>query len=113
MTSTFGRNLRITIFGEAKGPVIGITCDGLPAGLPVDPSVMEKALLKRRAYGDWSEESRKESENNLAASLQTLKKIAEEKGIMAGTPVSTFLANLYFTDEEIESLVNRLHFLKW
>ena len=42
MTSTFGRNLRITIFGEAQGPAIGVTCDGLPAGLPVDPSVMER-----------------------------------------------------------------------
>ena len=47
MTSTFGRNIRITVFGEAQGECIGITCDGLPAGLPVDPSVMEKALLKR------------------------------------------------------------------
>ena len=85
MTSTFGRNLRITIFGEAQGPVIGITCDGLPAGLPVDPSVMEKALIKRRAYGDWSEESRKEDTPILLSGVTA--------GVTNGAPMTIVLEN--------------------
>jgi len=57
MTSTFGRNIRITVFGEAQGECIGITCDGLPAGMPVDMQAMEAAIAKRKAYGDGSTET--------------------------------------------------------
>ena len=85
MTSTFGRNLRITLFGEAQGPAIGITCDGLPAGLPVDPSVMEKALLKRRAYGDWAEDVRPEDVPVILSGMTA--------GVTNGAPLTILLHN--------------------
>ena len=85
MTSTFGRNLRITIFGEAKGPAIGITCDGLPAGLAVDPAAMEKALVKRRAYGDWSEEIRAEDTPVILSGVTA--------GVTNGAPLTIILNN--------------------
>jgi len=85
MTSTFGRNLRITLFGEAQGPAIGITCDGLPAGLPVDPSVMEKALLKRRAYGDWAEDIRPEDTPIILSGMTA--------GVTNGAPLTILLHN--------------------
>lgn len=85
MTSTFGRNLRITLFGEAQGPAIGITCDGLPAGLPVDPSVMEKALLKRRAYGDWTEDVRPEDVPVILSGMTA--------GVTNGAPLTILLHN--------------------
>ncbi len=50
MSSTYGDNLHLSIFGQSHGPGIGMTLDGIPAGLKVD----EKALLtflKRRAPG--------------------------------------------------------------
>ena len=85
MTSTFGRNLRITLFGEAQGPAIGITCDGLPAGLPVDPSVMEKALIKRRAYGDWAEDLRPEDTPVILSGVTA--------GVTNGAPLTVILEN--------------------
>ena len=39
MSSTYGENLRLSIFGQSHGAAIGMTLDGIPAGLPVD---MEK-----------------------------------------------------------------------
>ncbi|HEU4469577.1 MAG TPA: chorismate synthase [Flavisolibacter sp.] len=33
--NTFGRLLRLSIFGESHGPSVGISIDGLPAGLPL------------------------------------------------------------------------------
>lgn len=49
-----------------------------------DPEYLSKITEAAKKYNESqlkSEESRKESESNLAASLQTLKKIAEEKGM--------------------------------
>lgn len=50
MSSTYGENLKLSIFGQSHGPAIGMTLDGIPAGLPVDLAEL-KAFLSRRAPG--------------------------------------------------------------
>ena len=50
MSSTYGENLRLSIFGQSHGPAIGMTLDGIPAGLPVDIDKLQ-AFLNRRAPG--------------------------------------------------------------
>lgn len=50
MYSSFGQNVRITIFGESHGVGIGAVVDGLPAGEPI--SLVEMAqFMTRRAPG--------------------------------------------------------------
>ena len=34
--NSFGKNFRITTFGESHGPGIGVVLDGVPAGLEMD-----------------------------------------------------------------------------
>ena len=55
MSSTYGENLKLSIFGQSHGAAIGMTLDGIPAGLPVDLDALQ-AFLSRRAPGqnDWS-----------------------------------------------------------
>ena len=55
MSSTYGEALRLSIFGESHGPAIGMTLDGIPAGLPVDFDKLQ-SFLSRRAPGQnsWS-----------------------------------------------------------
>ena len=55
MSSTYGENLKLSIFGQSHGPAIGMTLDGIPAGLPVDKQLLQE-FLNRRAPGqnDWS-----------------------------------------------------------
>ena len=50
MSSTYGENLKLTIFGQSHGAAIGMTLDGIPAGLCVDMDALE-AFLNRRAPG--------------------------------------------------------------
>ena len=55
MSSTFGENLKLTIFGQSHGPAIGMTLDGIPAGLSVNYDELQ-SFLNRRAPGqnNWS-----------------------------------------------------------
>ena len=55
MSSTYGENLHLTIFGQSHSPAIGVTVEGIPAGEKVDPDELQR-FLDRRAPGKnaWS-----------------------------------------------------------
>ncbi len=48
MTSTMGRNLVVTTFGESAGKYVGAVIDGLPAGLPVSEEDIRFELSFRK-----------------------------------------------------------------
>ena len=50
MDSSYGRNFRITIFGQSHSPAIGVTVQGVPAGFRLDRAALQ-AFLDRRAPG--------------------------------------------------------------
>lgn len=47
--NTFGNNFRVSIFGESHGPVIGVTLDGVFAGIPLSEEDFKADLLRRKA----------------------------------------------------------------
>lgn len=50
MSSTYGEILKLSIFGQSHSPAIGMTLDGIPAGLPVDLDALQR-FMNRRAPG--------------------------------------------------------------
>lgn len=48
MGNTFGRQFRITTFGESHGTAIGVTIDGCPAGLEIDEHFIQLELDRRK-----------------------------------------------------------------
>ena len=48
MSNVFGKNFRIMTFGESHGQALGVVIDGLPAGLKVPLSALQKDLSRRR-----------------------------------------------------------------
>lgn len=50
MSSTYGEQLKLSLFGQSHGAAIGMVLDGIPAGLPVDMAALQ-AFLARRAPG--------------------------------------------------------------
>ncbi len=50
MSSTFGRYVNLSIFGQSHGEAIGITIDGFPAGMAIDQAQL-RAEMARRAPG--------------------------------------------------------------
>ena len=49
MASSYGNNIRITIFGQSHGKAIGVTIEGLPPGMKVDGEALQAFLARRAA----------------------------------------------------------------
>lgn len=47
MSSQYGKNIRISIFGQSHSPAIGVSIEGLPAGFHVDMEQLRTFLLRR------------------------------------------------------------------
>ena len=86
MASTFGQNIKISIFGQSHSEAIGIVIDGLPAGQRID---LEKlyAFMERRAPGR-NEYSTKRFEPDVPEFLSGL-----VNGVICGAPLCALIHN--------------------
>ena len=86
MSSTYGENLKLSIFGQSHGPAIGMTLDGIPAGLPVDLDKLQE-FLNRRAPGqnDWSTPRKEEDRPEFLAGILD--------GYTCGAPIAAVIHN--------------------
>lgn len=50
MSSSYGENLHLTIFGQSHSPAIGMTLEGIPAGEQINFEALQR-FLERRAPG--------------------------------------------------------------
>ena len=48
MSSSFGKLLKISVFGQSHGAAIGVVMDGLPAGEAIDLEELQAFLERRR-----------------------------------------------------------------
>lgn len=51
MSSTYGENILVSIFGESHGSAVGVTISGIPAGITLDMDRL-KSFMERRAPGN-------------------------------------------------------------
>ena len=86
MSSTYGENLKLSIFGQSHGPAIGMTLDGIPAGMSVDYDVLQ-TFLNRRAPGqnDWSTPRREEDRPEFLSGILD--------GYTCGAPIAAVIHN--------------------
>ncbi len=62
MSSSIGRELRFSIFGESHGPGIGAVLDGLPAGIPIDLDSLAFQMGRRKPGSSRLSTKRKEDD---------------------------------------------------
>lgn len=62
MSSTWGRSVKISIFGESHGEAIGIVIDGLPSGEKIDFDEVYAQLRRRAPGNDPTSTKRKEAD---------------------------------------------------
>ena len=97
MSSTYGEIIKLSIFGQSHGPAIGMTLDGVPAGLPVD-TVKLQEFLNRRAPGqnDFST-TRKEADTP-----EFLSGIVD--GYTCGAPITAIIRNTNTKSSDYDNL---------
>ena len=97
MSSIYGKNIKVSVFGQSHSPAIGVTVDGLPAGLKVDLDEIH-AFMQRRAPGN--------------ASFATPRKEADEpqfiagivNGYTCGAPLTAIIQNTNTRSSDYEEL---------
>ena len=97
MSSVYTGNLTVSIFGQSHAPAIGVTVDGLPAGLPVDPDALQR-FLSRRAPGQnaWSTPRREADAPEILCGLKN--------GKTCGAPLTAIIRNTNTRSGDYENL---------
>ena len=86
MSSAYGTNYRIAIFGESHAAAIGVEIEGVPPGFRIDMSALS-AFLERRAPGrDALSTARKEAD--VPEFLCGVK-----EGVATGAPIAVIIRN--------------------
>lgn len=86
MSSTYGDRIKLSIFGQSHGAAIGMTLDGVPAGLAVDIEKLQ-AFLNRRAPGQHDFATPRKEEDK----PEFLSGIVE--GFTCGAPITAIIHN--------------------
>lgn len=86
MSSSWGENVRISVFGQSHGAAVGVVIDGLPAGEPIDLQMLQR-FLDRRAPGR-SALTTARAERDIPAFLSGLL-----DGVTCGAPLCAVLEN--------------------
>ena len=86
MSSTYGENLHLTIFGQSHSPAIGVTVEGIPAGEKVDLDELQR-FLNRRAPGKnvWSTPRKEADAPEILSGLVN--------GYTCGAPLTAIIRN--------------------
>ncbi|MBE6587979.1 MAG: chorismate synthase [Ruminococcaceae bacterium] len=62
MSNTYGKKLKITVFGQSHSPAIGVTCEGLPAGFEIDMDRLSSFMARRAPGKDPTSTPRREAD---------------------------------------------------
>ena len=95
--NTFGKNLRLTTFGESHGPAVGGVLDGMPPGVSIDLGAVAAEMAARRPGGRGAS-SRGESDE-----VEFLSGISVG-GLTLGTPIGFIIRNRDMRSSDYDAL---------
>lgn len=84
--NTLGHLFRVTSFGESHGSHIGCVIDGCPAGLIVNPELIQKQVDRRKTFQSSFSTERKEEDK-----IEIISGIFEDK--TTGSPIAILVKN--------------------
>ena len=98
--NSFGKQFRITTFGESHGPMIGVVIDGCPAGLELNLEAIQRDLDRRKPGQSSIVTQRKEDED-----FQIVSGFFEGK--TTGTPLAMIIHNQNQKSKDYEHIKNQ------
>ena len=99
MASYYGKNIKISIFGESHGPAIGFSMDGLPAGEMIDNEILQK-FMDRRAPGSGNLVTERR-EGDVPKFISGI-----HRGYTTGAPVTAIIENKNQNSKDYRSMEN-------
>ena len=86
MGSVFGKNIKLSLFGESHGEAIGCVIDGFPHGVKIDNDFIESEMERRRAKNPSVSTTRNEKDK-----VEILSGLLENK--TTGMPIAAIIRN--------------------
>ncbi|MEG0919715.1 MAG: chorismate synthase [Anaerovoracaceae bacterium] len=99
MSSFFGENIKISIFGQSHSEGMGVVIDGIPAGKKIDLEKLNK-FMKRRAPGQGPHTTPRVEKDK----IEFLSGIIG--GITCGAPISGIIPNENKIEKDYENIKN-------
>ena len=97
MSSTYGERIKLSVFGQSHGPAIGMTLDGIPAGLKVDMDALQAFLARRAPGNNACSTPRKEADQP-----EFLSGLVD--GFTCGAPIAAIIKNTNIHSEDYSDL---------
>lgn len=91
----FGNLFRVSLFGESHGPVVGVTIDGCPAGLPFSPEELITDLERRRGGSKGTTDRAEEDIPEILSGLFN--------GFTTGSPITVITRNKEMRSSDYEA----------
>lgn len=102
LSSTFGKHLKVTLFGESHGSHVGVVIDGFPAGMSLNYEFLEHEMERRKPGQTPFSTQRKE--NDMPKIISGV-----YKNCTTGSPITCLFenSNARSGDYDLETLVMR------
>jgi chorismate synthase len=95
--NSFGKQFRVTVFGESHGPAVAAVVDGCPAGLKLDPNDINEELAKRMPPDPNVTSARREQDE-----VQILSGVFD--GYTTGAPLTMLIPNKDVRSQDYDKL---------
>lgn len=97
MSSTFGKNIKISVFGQSHSEAIGVVIDGLPSGETVDLDALAAFMARRAPSGAGHSTKRRESDKvEIVSGLMD--------GYTCGAPLTAIIRNTDTRSSDYEEI---------
>ena len=100
MSYSFGKNFKVTLFGQSHSEEIGIVIDGISAGYKINKDLIRKNLERRRPGKNKFSTARKEDDDFKIVS-------GEVEGITCGAPLCALIENKDQKSRDYDNLKDR------
>lgn len=100
MSSVYGKNLKLSLFGESHGEAMGAVLDGFPPGFKVNEGKISIDLMRRSASGRYGSGRDEADKLRIQSGL--------ENGYTLGSPISFLFENEDVRTEDYDHMNNIL-----
>lgn len=98
MSSIYSKNLKISLFGESHGEMIGVTIDGICPGIKIDFDFINSELNRRKSVNSLSTPRKEKDEYKVISGIFN--------GYTTGTPITFLIENVDVDSSKYELIKN-------